>query len=66
MEPRISSITFGVADLEQSCRFYKEGLGFPTSGTPAAAPRQPHVRVHLYEFHISKPMSEMQTRCDSV
>lgn len=35
MEPRISIITFGVADLERSYRFYKDGLGFPTSGTPA-------------------------------
>ena len=35
MEPRISIITFGVADIERSYRFYKEGLGFPTSGTPA-------------------------------
>lgn len=32
MEPRISIITFGVADLERSFRFYKDGLGFPTSG----------------------------------
>jgi len=35
MEPRMSIITFGVADLERSYRFYKEGLGFPTSGTPS-------------------------------
>lgn len=36
MEPRISIITFGVADLERSYRFYKDGLGFPTSGKPDA------------------------------
>ncbi len=35
MEPRISIITFGVVDLERSYRFYKDGLGFPASGTPA-------------------------------
>ena len=34
MEPRISVITVGVADLERSFRFYKEGLGFPTKMTP--------------------------------
>jgi catechol 2,3-dioxygenase-like lactoylglutathione lyase family enzyme len=35
MEPRISIITFGVADLERSYQFYKDGLGFPTSGNPS-------------------------------
>jgi uncharacterized protein len=34
MEPRISIITLGVADLERSYRFYHEGLGFPTKGSP--------------------------------
>jgi catechol 2,3-dioxygenase-like lactoylglutathione lyase family enzyme len=34
MEPRISVITLGVADLARSFRFYKEGLGFPTKMTP--------------------------------
>ena len=34
MEPRISIITLGVADLERSCRFYRDGLGFPTTGQP--------------------------------
>ncbi len=34
MEPRISIITFGVANLERSYRFYTEGLGFPASGKP--------------------------------
>ena len=29
MEPRISIITLGVADLEESTRFYRDGLGFP-------------------------------------
>ncbi len=35
MEPRISIITLGVADLERSDRFYRDGLGFPTTRTPA-------------------------------
>jgi len=34
MEPRISIITLGVQDMERSYRFYHDGLGFPTSGTP--------------------------------
>lgn len=33
MEPRISIITLGVQNLERSYRFYKDGLGFPTSRT---------------------------------
>src|SRR4051794_7870860 len=35
MEPRISLITLGVADLTRSYHFYKDGLGLPTSRTPA-------------------------------
>ncbi|HEX4142019.1 MAG TPA: VOC family protein [Pirellulales bacterium] len=31
MEPRISLITLGVADLERSLRFYRDGLGFSTT-----------------------------------
>lgn len=31
MEPRISIITLGVADLARSVRFYRDGLGFPTA-----------------------------------
>lgn len=34
MEPRISIITLGVADLKRSYQFYKEGLGLPTSMSP--------------------------------
>jgi len=33
MEPRISLITLGVADLERSLRFYRDGLGLPTTWT---------------------------------
>ena len=32
MKPRITVITLGVDDLEQSLRFYRDGLGFPTEG----------------------------------
>lgn len=32
MMPRISVLTLGVADLEQSLAFYRDGLGLPTEG----------------------------------
>jgi catechol 2,3-dioxygenase-like lactoylglutathione lyase family enzyme len=32
MKPRISVLTLGVADLEQSLSFYRDGLGLPTEG----------------------------------
>jgi catechol 2,3-dioxygenase-like lactoylglutathione lyase family enzyme len=32
MKPRISVLTIGVADLERSLRFYRDGLGLPTEG----------------------------------
>ena len=31
MQPRISIITLGVKDLERSLRFYRDGLGLPTT-----------------------------------
>ena len=31
MEPRISMITLGVADLERATRFYRDGLGLPAN-----------------------------------
>lgn len=31
MEPRISLVTLGVRDLERSLRFYRDGLGLPTT-----------------------------------
>lgn len=34
MEPRISLITLGVADLARSYRFYREGLGLPAARKP--------------------------------
>ena len=32
MKPRLTVLTLGVADLERSLVFYRDGLGFPTSG----------------------------------
>jgi len=32
MKPRISVLTLGVADLERSLSFYRDGLGLPTEG----------------------------------
>ena len=34
MEPRVSIVTLGVNDLDRAYRFYKDGLGFPTSRQP--------------------------------
>lgn len=36
MEPRITMITLGVADLERSVRFYRDGLGLPQRDGPAS------------------------------
>lgn len=32
MKPRVKVITLGVADLEKSLSFYRDGLGLPTKG----------------------------------
>jgi uncharacterized protein len=32
MEPRITLITLGVADLKRSLAFYRDGIGWPTEG----------------------------------
>ena len=32
MKPQIHAITLGVADLERSLAFYRDGLGLPTTG----------------------------------
>ena len=34
MEPRVSFITLGVADLERAVQFYEKGLGLPRLKTP--------------------------------
>ena len=36
VEPRISLVTLGVANLERSFHFYRDGLGLPTTGDPSA------------------------------
>lgn len=36
MKPRISMITLGVSDLEESVRFYEEGLRLPRLDSPPA------------------------------
>jgi hypothetical protein len=35
-EPRISIITLGVSDMRRSIRFYRDGLGFPTTAADDA------------------------------
>lgn len=37
MTPRISLLTLGVADLERSLSFYRDGLGLPTEGVVGRA-----------------------------
>ena len=32
MRPHLSMITLGVADLQRSTKFYRDGLGFPVEG----------------------------------
>lgn len=34
MKPRISMVALGVADLEVSIKFYREGLGLPMTNSP--------------------------------
>ena len=34
MKPRMSMITLGVADIEKSVKFYRDGLGFPQLESP--------------------------------
>ncbi len=51
MEPRISALTLGVADLSRSIRFYRDGLGFPTKvkqGAPIAFFNTGGTRLVLY------------------
>jgi len=48
MESRLSIITLGVQDLEQSYQFYHQGLGFPTSWTPE--PGQPHENFGIVDW----------------
>lgn len=54
MEPRINVVTLGVADLERSYHFYKDGLGFPTKMTPDGGivlfATSPGTRLMLYPY----------------
>lgn len=54
MEPRISIITLGVADMTRSIRFYRDGLGWPTEAADTAdwaIFRILGVRLALYPRH---------------
>ncbi|MDB6035286.1 MAG: Glyoxalase/bleomycin resistance protein/dioxygenase [Verrucomicrobiales bacterium] len=51
MEPRITLITIGVTDLPRAVRFYRDGLGWPTtykSGDPVAFFNTAGTRLSLY------------------
>jgi hypothetical protein len=51
MEPRITLITLGVADLPRAVRFYRDGLGWPTAyaaGGPIAFFNTSGTRLALY------------------
>ncbi|MFO0947491.1 MAG: VOC family protein [Planctomycetota bacterium] len=51
MEPRITLITLGVADLDRSLRFYRDGLHWPTQareGDPVAFFNTWGTRLALY------------------
>lgn len=61
MEPRISIITLGVADLARSVRFYRDGLAFPTryvEGGPIAFFQTGGTRLALYPLdHLAADIS---------
>ena len=51
MEPRITLITIGVSDLPRAVRFYRDGLGWPTTyeeGGPVAFFNTAGSRLSLY------------------
>jgi catechol 2,3-dioxygenase-like lactoylglutathione lyase family enzyme len=53
MEPRITLITLGVADLARAVRFYRDGLGWPTTyeeGGAVAFFNTAGTRLSLYPF----------------
>jgi catechol 2,3-dioxygenase-like lactoylglutathione lyase family enzyme len=62
MEPRISLITLGVKDLERSLRFYRDGLGFPTTWEPEKGViffQTSGVCLALYPYeHLAKDVSD--------
>ncbi|HMD53071.1 MAG TPA: VOC family protein, partial [Phycisphaerae bacterium] len=62
MEPRISIITLGVKDLERSLRFYRDGLGLPTTrnaGQGIIFFQTSGTCLALYPYHeLAKDVSE--------
>lgn len=51
MESRITLLTLGVSDLPRAVRFYRDGLGFPTTykdGDPVAFFKTGGTRLSLY------------------
>ena len=61
MEPRITLITLGVADLPRAVRFYRDGLGWPTTyedGGEVAFFRTGGARLSLYPIaHLAADIS---------
>jgi catechol 2,3-dioxygenase-like lactoylglutathione lyase family enzyme len=54
MEPRITLLTLGVSDLPRAVRFYRDGLGFPTTykdGDPVAFFNTGGTRLSLYSLN---------------
>src|SRR5690606_21328079 len=48
MKPHITVITLGVADLERAFRFYRDGLGLPSSGI--VGQEFPHGAVAFFDL----------------
>lgn len=61
MEPRITLITLGVSDLPRAVRFYRDGLGWPTTyqdGGPVAFFNTAGSRLSLYPLeHLAADIS---------
>jgi hypothetical protein len=61
MEPRITLITLGVSDLPRSVRFYRDGLGWPTTyseGGEVAFFNTAGTRLSLYPLqHLAADIS---------
>lgn len=61
MEPRVTLITIGVSDLPRAVRFYRDGLGWPTThkdGDPVAFFNTAGTRLSLYPLvHLAADIS---------
>jgi len=61
MDPRITLITLGISDLPRSVRFYRDGLGWPTTyteGDPVAFFNTSGTRLSLYPIdHLAADIS---------